>query len=229
MGTTLKRIAGVLAVAIAGAVVPFAPASADPGDTLKGGCGYQGAGGSLITPGTNQGVIYDLSVSQEGNGGPSFATVECWINVNGIKQNSTDLTASGTGVQAGQRVASFNAFDTDAVALCTKVTFALGDGTPGWTDCPALTEFQIPPQAIIDLLTSVQFEFVNPIVCPVLASLAPLNVANVLLVQPGGDVYLSRPLGGGYYWVYDCPPYGDGTGGTVTSSSLTGFSGGPLL
>jgi hypothetical protein len=229
MRRTLKRVAAVVAVAISAVTAPMTPASADTGDTLTGGCGYTGAGGDLVAPDKNQGVIYDVSLSREGNGTPSFATVECWIQVNGVKQIQTDLFVSSTGVQVGQRlIVSFDNFVGDSISLCTKVTFAASDGTPGSTNCEPLIEIQAPSQPILDLLNALQTQYVDPIICAFLYSLAPLNVANVLIIDSGGNVYVSRP-GGGYFWAYDCPPYGDAPGHPLTSSAVTILTGVPPL
>jgi len=122
----------------------------------------------------NQGVIYDASVSREASGGPSFATVECWIDVNGVKQDSTDLIVSGTGTQQGARDVMFTAGDTDAVSLCTKVTFDPNDGStwvgPDGTnpDCAGPASIQIPPQIVFDTINTLCFTIFSPTICELL-------------------------------------------------------------
>jgi hypothetical protein len=130
-----KVTLGAVAATVIGLVVPITSATADEGDTFKGGCALSIQN---ETSGQNQGVIADLSLSQEASAGPSGATVKCWIEVNGSKAPGTEVVAAGTGVQEGEAQISYAAGDTDIVALCQQVTFADGstwvgpDGTnPG--------------------------------------------------------------------------------------------------
>jgi hypothetical protein len=199
--TAKKAALGALAATVMAMVTPMTAASADQGDTLKGGCSFDTNRQATATNGQNQGVIADLSVSQEASGGPSGATVECWINVNGVAAPGTDIVASGSGVQANSAQISYSAGDTDAVALCQKVTFDDGsswvgpDGTN--PDCPAATSTQIPPQVVIDTINSVLAltDALNPILCPIFASLGPQDIGGVITISSDGSLVIADPVG----------------------------------
>jgi hypothetical protein len=226
--TAKKAALGALAATVMAMVTPMTAASADQGDTLKGGCSFDTNRQATATNGQNQGVIADLSVSQEASGGPSGATVECWINVNGVAAPGTDIVASGSGVQANSAQISYSAGDTDAVALCQKVTFDDGsswvgpDGTN--PDCPAATSTQIPPQVVIDTLdtvintlidvlntandalNSVLIADVDPVICPILKNNLGGQTVGPLEINADGDIIVNDPAGL-VGKVYDCPPY----------------------
>jgi len=192
---------------------PLTVAHADQGDTLKGGCHFSTNQQQTVTNGQNQGVIADLSASQEATGAPSGATVKCWINVNGAKAPGTEIDASGLGVQQNEAQITFAAGDTDAVALCQQVIFDDGsswvgaDGTN--PDCPAAMSTQIPPQVVIDAINNLFVTVIDPTICPVLIQLGQLTgggVPGVLTIGPDGDVNVIDPLGI-LDPVEDCPPY----------------------
>jgi hypothetical protein len=212
--TAKKAALGVLAATAMSLVTPLASASADQGDTLKGGCGFDTNQHAVITNGQNQGKIYVLAASQEASGTPSTATVSCWIDVNGVAQAGTTLTVTANGVIAGQADITFASVTGDTITECQQVTFADGstwtakDGNVG-VDCPAATE--ITTQPVVDVLNAV-FDALNgvligldPTICGVLQKLAG-NYAGVLVIDPTGDVTVNDPLGL-VGKVYDCPPY----------------------
>jgi hypothetical protein len=214
--TAKKAALGALAASVLAFVTPMTSASADQGDTLKGGCGFNTDEQATATNGQFQGVEYVLAFSQEAAGTPSTATVSCWIDVNGVEQPGTRITATGNGAIAGQAQISYSAVDGDAVNQCQQVTFADGstwtasDGNVG-TDCPAATQVTIPPQAVIDAINTVidavngvLIADVDPTICPVLVSLAG-NYGPVTIAADG-DVTVNDPLGL-VGKVYDCPPY----------------------
>lgn len=226
MKTAKKAALGVLAATAMSFVTPLASANADQGDTLKGGCGFDTNQQATVTNGENQGEIYVTALSQEASGTPSTATVACWIDVNGSEQPGTRLTVTANGVIAGEQQISYSSVDGDIVTECQQVTFADGstwtaaDGNVG-VDCPAATEVQIPPQAVIDLINTV-FDTLNgvfaslnpilestvdPLVCPVLASLGPQSVGGIVTIGADGDIDVQDPLGVLIVNVYDCPPY----------------------
>lgn len=191
-----KTALGVIAVTVMALTGSVTVAYADQGDTLKGGCGFAtdqdgtvdtGMNGAA-TSGQNQGVIYDLSVSQEALGTPSDATVACWIDVNGVPQNGTRIDAAGNGVQADSAQISFAATDTDIVSLCQQVTFDDGsewvgpDGTD--PDCPAVTTIQIPPQVVVDTLNAL-YDTLSPVIDQVERDVN--DKINSLLNQLPGD------------------------------------------
>ena len=218
MKTAKKAALGALAATVMALVTPMTSASADPGDTVSGGCGFNTDENATATNGQNEGVIYDLSATQHADHTPSGATVQCWIDVNGVEAGGTRISASGTGVQANAANISFSATDTDIITECELVTFDDGS-TPFGPDCPGATTLQIPPQQIIDALNTVidtlngvLISTVDPVVCPVLVQVGQAiggGVSGVLEIRADGDVYVADPLGLGINPVYDCPPYGN--------------------
>lgn len=237
MRRTTRRIAQiVVAAAMLTLAAPMTAARADFGDTLKGGCGLTTYNNATLIGGVNSGVIYNVSLSQEQNGTPSTADVECWVEVNGLMDIGTYIFTTGLGVQAGAKVTGFVAASSDAIAVCQRVTFHDGstwvapDGNTG-TDCTAVTEAQVPPQQVIDLIDtivdvtdSIDKGNVDPIVCPIFVSLHGVTgggVLGVLLIDAQGDLYVAQPLGVGYHKVYDCPPYDADGGGSVIPVSPT--------
>jgi len=195
-----KAALTAVAATVMAMVAPLA-ASADQGDTLQGGCSFDTNQQDTVTNGQNQGVITDLSVSQEASGGPSVATVACWIDVNGSEAPGTRITATGNGVQSGAAQITLAAGDTDAVALCQQVTFADGstwvgpDGTN--PDCPAAMSEQIPPQVVIDTINSILAltDALNPIICPIFAAIGPQNIAGIITIAADGSLVIADPLG----------------------------------
>lgn len=151
MGRKTRRAACV-AIAITALVGPVIAASADQGDTLKGGCGSNTTENSILTNGQNQGVIYVAALSQEATGLPSTATVSCWIDVNGVEQPGTRITSTGSGVIAGQQQISFSSVVGDVVVECQQVVFA--DGSiwtgPDGTNPECQARFDVAPPTELD-------------------------------------------------------------------------------
>jgi hypothetical protein len=160
MKTARKTALGTVAASLVVLVAPATVAHADQGDTFHGGCAFDpDEHEGMVTGGQNSGVIFELSVSQEAAGGPSVATVDCWIVVDGIEAAGTRITASGNGVQSKSKLIAFTAGDADSVTLCQQVTFA--DGST-WADanganpsCPGEAGYQFPPQFVWDALHAV--------------------------------------------------------------------------
>jgi hypothetical protein len=208
----------ILVAALLGLVASMLPAvaQASPPDVIRGGCGFDTNEQATLTGGQNVGVIYDLSVTATGGvpALPMDATVTCWIDVNSAVAPGTQFSYSGAGVQAGVDRISFAAGPGDLVALCESVAFA--DGTTRPVDCGG-GDPTFPPQEIIDTLNLIfdtingvlddAYSVVDPVICPVLTSLA--GSYGPITIKPDGDVYVPDPLvllGGP---VYDCPPYGN--------------------
>ncbi|MDQ1698676.1 MAG: hypothetical protein QOG34_539 [Frankiaceae bacterium] len=225
MRKTIRKAASVaIATALLTLAAPLTSANADYGDTIKGGCGFAALNNSTLTGGANNtGVIYDVSVSQEQNGLPSGATVQCWIEVNGVYQLGTDIFASGNPIQDNAQQIMFNAYPGDSVALCQSVSFwdpstwTAPDGNVG-IDCQPATSIGFPPQALIDAVNTVldlADKTLAPTLCPLFMELYQITgggVLGVIHVQPDGDLYLAKPLGVDYYQIYDCAPFGNGSG-----------------
>src|SRR5579885_2163599 len=97
-------LAGALALGlVAGPATPalaIPPIGPPPADSKVGGCTFNTDENQTVTGGQNVGEIADLSITTDATHQPIGATVECWIDVNGVKVDSTDLVASGFGVQA---------------------------------------------------------------------------------------------------------------------------------
>lgn len=146
MGTTSGKTAraAIAATVLTLVAAGTSSARADTGDQLKGGCGFDTDTQPTLTGDQNVGVIYEASVSLHATGLPSYATVACWIEVNGVEAPGTRTGQSGTGVQEGEATISFTASALDQVQLCQQVTFADGstwvaqDGNVG-VDCPIAT------------------------------------------------------------------------------------------
>jgi hypothetical protein len=160
MQAAFATVAATVAASVVVLVAPVTVAHADPGDTLEGGCAFYTTHlAAALTGGQNEGVIADVSASQEAAGGPSVATVDCWIVVNGIEAPGTRITASGNGIQANAAPVTFTARDADAVEMCQQVTFADGStwASPDGTNpfCPIDASPQFPPQVVFDELQGV--------------------------------------------------------------------------
>jgi hypothetical protein len=125
-------VAGAAAVMV-GMLVPAA--SADPGETTRGGCYANVVSNEVATNGQNQGVIGDNSVTTNASGAPVQATVYCTIQVNGVESPGATFAYSGNGVQAGADQFSYFALPTDDVEICQSVVYADGD-VSGWTCKP---------------------------------------------------------------------------------------------
>jgi len=208
----VKRVLlAALALGVSAAVLPVAPASAAFGsDSIQGGCSFNTNQNETLTGGRNAGQISDLSVTTDATGAPTFATVSCWVIVNGVEAPGTRINAAGIGVQAAVATVSF-ASDDDWVALCQQVVY--GDGTVD-TDCPIDHDWNLPPRSVIDILDAVFgvvnaafVAYVDPVACPVLVQLAGSYPGGVT-IAPDGDVHVTDPLNWlGETLVQDCPPY----------------------
>ena len=202
-------LVGALAFGAVAGFVPAASANA-AGDLIQGGCGFITDDVGTLNGGNIEGVIYDASATLGPTGVPTGATVECWVAVNGVKQDSTDLVATGFGVQANAKQISFATSAGDIIEEIQCVTYA--DGTTEPCTGPCTCDAQIPPQGVIDLYDAVSADVnrdkdavVDPVVCPLLVKLA--GSYGPVTIAPDGDVYVPDPLDlfGGP--VYDCPPY----------------------
>lgn len=202
-------LAGALALGVVAGLA--SPVSANEvGDSTIGGCDFSTDRQQAVTGDQNVGVIFDHSATTDPAHAPTGATVECWIVVNGVKVDSTDLVASGFGVQSNYKQISFAAGDGDSVQLCQSVTYADGTTEPPCDEPCGGGECQIPPPLVTQLLNlpnDLVIQYVDPEVCPRLAKLA--GTYGPITVTADGDVYVPDPLvlfGGP---IYDCPPYGN--------------------
>ncbi|MDQ1686591.1 MAG: hypothetical protein QOC82_3328 [Frankiaceae bacterium] len=207
-GTVKKTLLGGVAAAVLVMGLPMTSASADPGDTITGGCHFHTDAQQQATQNQNTGVIEASAVMRTSAGLPDAgAWVHCKIQVNGVDAPDTqlDAPANAAGIVQGQKPISFDDQNgTLPSALCEKDDWGDTD-TSGWY-CRASIEIQVPPQEVIDLLNNT----VDPIVCPVLKTIGQQtggNIAGVITIGPDGDVSIPDPLNLGINPVYDCPPY----------------------
>jgi hypothetical protein len=218
--TAKKAALGVLAASVLVLGLPMTAANADTADTVHGGCFFNTDSQQTVTQDQNQGVIGVDAVMTTPAGTPDTgAEIDCKIQVNLADAPGTeiDVKANPAGVISGQQQIIFDdQGGTLPSALCENDIDGNG-GSTGWV-CTPSTEIQIPPQAVLDLLNTLintavdavngvladldpVFAAINPIICPVLAQLAP-GVPGVLDIAPDGSFVLTDPLGDTL--TYDC-------------------------
>jgi hypothetical protein len=161
---------------------------------VRSGCGFDSLSQDTATgQNTFTGGAYGYAIFDD----QGTHTLRCYVTVDGVPAPGGSTTpGSGTGFVATAGPVTYTAADGASVDLCTEI-----DGVT--VGCGAATLTQIPPQEVIDLLDSLEIGLVDPLVCPVLASLSP-GVPGVIDIAPEGDVTL---VGLGGFW--DCPPYGN--------------------
>jgi hypothetical protein len=214
--------AGVLAVA-----APAAQATHDSGPGLNnyfGGCSFLTLndttpggqlGGQDVWNGEIDGefIANDNGTTTAGAQAVPTPTVNisatCELKVNGVSQGTVAVcNQPGVGVAVCGSTIQFTAAVTDIVSLCDHVHV----GADFYTNCGDATTTQIVPQpvidalnAVIDLLNSAVFSQLDPAICLVLTTLAPIvnNLPpDVIHIDPvtGDTSILGEP-----FW--DCPPY----------------------
>lgn len=145
-------------------------------------------------PDTYFGVLAGAVVAVDAaTGQPASGTLRCRVVLDGVTQTST-LPVTGTGLLTAAATTTYTADETQSVLVCADVTF----GATTRSTCAETTASQVPPQEALDLLDVTRV--LDPVLCPVLATLAP-GVPGVVDVTAQGDVSV---LGGK---VWDCPPY----------------------
>jgi hypothetical protein len=220
--TKTSRLLLGAAIAAIATVATGPAATAASGDAINGGCFFNTVGGASVDgnnvgdPNQQNGVIGDVSVTQDGSGAPTGATVSCQIQVNGVAAPGTTFSYSGFGAQAGADPVSYTAPLGDAVILCQRVVYADGTDT-GW-DCLGVDHCFVvggcfPPavQTLLDLVNGIVdnafTSVIDPTVCPVLVANA--GAYGPVTIASDGDVYVFDPEGLGLSPIYDCPPYGN--------------------
>lgn len=218
-------IRAFVAAAVMALVTPIPAASADPGESIHGGCAFVTARHATVTSGRNEGVLAVAAAMLTSGGAPDArAKIACTIQVNGTAVASTGFVpANAAGVVQGEQQVSFDDQDgTLPTSLCEDDVWGDGD-TSDWY-CWSATEIQVPPQAVMDTLGGVEFNVIDPILCPIFSQLSGITGGGVLgaiRVDPDGDLYLAKVLGVGYDKIYDCPPYVPGTGINVSIDPTT--------
>jgi hypothetical protein len=179
----------VAAVALLAAGVPAAHASPP-----RPGCGFE-----TVAPAgsdTYDGAAVGYATFDDG----ATHTLRCVVWVNGVEATATPVS-TGSRLLVTEGLLHYTAGPADIVDLCPEVD---GVRECHWSDG------QLPPQEVIDalaevfgLLAGAEAAYVDPLVCSVLAAIAP-GVPGVLDITPAGDTTVA---GAGPLW--DCPPYGD--------------------
>jgi hypothetical protein len=203
--TAKKALLGGVAAAVMVMGLPMTSASADPGDTIHGGCSFNTDANQTATQGQNTGVIEATAISLTSANTPDAgASVHCKIQVNGSDALGTqlDVHANAAGIEQGQQQITFDdQGGTLPSALCEKDDWGDGD-TTGWV-CQASTEITLPPQVVIDLINTV-FDTINgvlalvdlnPVLCPLLQAVGPQNIGGVIVIDADGSLTISDPLG----------------------------------
>jgi hypothetical protein len=183
------------ACALLGMLVSGAPARADQ---WKAGCGFDTVAQQNVTgPDTYVGAAYGYAVFDD----EATHTLRCVLEVNGVERDATPLS-TGTRLLASSGPLHYTSEAGDWVALYTEVD--------GVLQCNGCYDPQVPPQWVFDTIDAVnkasqdaEVAYVDPLVCPALAALAP-GVPGVLDITPAGDTTLV-----GVSPLWDCPPYGD--------------------
>ncbi len=186
----------------------------------RGGCSNTSVtrelpGGQLGGNNTTTLEVYLAIVPTDPAGVPSGATVtaSCELRINGWSDGTVLGPTTGTGAAFAAGVVLYTPNETDIVELCTHVAVA----AETIVRCAPVTSTLVVPQpvydtltVVFDLLNAVVFEPLDPVVCAVLAALAP--GAGPLVIDSTGDAYLLDSI----FW--DCPPYGDGRGAASTEA-----------
>lgn len=149
-------------------------------------CGGAAVAQQTLTGGstTYVGVLYGYAVF--GDGGTH--TLRCYVAVDGAEQSSTP-TQVGTGAVATAGEATFSALPEATVVECLEI-----DGAT--VNCHPFDMIAIGPVPGLG-------DVIDPILCPLLASLAP-GVPPFVNIQFDGDLSLFTTGK-----LYDCPPYGN--------------------
>jgi hypothetical protein len=211
----MKAALGAIAATVISLVAPLT-ASADQGDTLHGGCFLLTAEQQALTNGATEGNFSGLAIAQHADATPAGASVSCWIDVNGAEAYGTRLDFRAGGASANRHV-SFNANPSDTVSVCMQVWF---DDGSAWTgadgtnpDCANDSDASAAGAEVGTgaansssgvIWTGVD---VNRTVCPLLVTARQVTgggVGGVLVIGPGGSIFLNNPISRTSTIVYTC-------------------------
>jgi hypothetical protein len=199
-----RPVPALLAAALLGGLGPAAGAGA-----VRAECRFDTVASEPVTGSQERftGVAYGVAVFDDA----ATHTLRCYVTVDGVERATTPA-GSGTGgvVTAGQ--VTYDSPEGADAALCTEVD-GVTTGCESAVYAPCLNCGPMDPDLItllIDRANDAVAEYVDPVVCPLLASLSP-GVPGVVGITPDGDTTV---VGVGPFW--DCPPYGDlfGAAGT---------------
>jgi hypothetical protein len=169
----------------------------------SGGCFFSANSQANVTqPDTYVGVLGARVVTTDNNA-PDPADIHCDLQVNGNTVDTLDVAGTAAGVEVGQKTTTFVAHTDDVVTLFTTITDSDESSVSDTFGGPA-DSFQIPPQAVIDLINGVFITYIDPAVCPILRTLA--GPYGPITIAADGDVSITPdPLG--LNPIYDCDPY----------------------
>ena len=189
------RAAVLAAAALAACLAPGAHAASD--STYAGECSFAAATDNVSGQGRMAGeidvemVVY--SPTPEAN--PVWATVTCYIKVNGVAQPGAVITASGAVAVVGAGAITYvseNAYDV--VELCTRVDYTgPGDATPTSDVCEASFTIELPPPH------GDPFLWIDYVLCEELTKIP--GAYGPVVIDEEGDISIA----GEPFW--NCPPY----------------------
>ena len=208
-----------LTALLAGLTIPAANAAVDdPGGV---GCSFAAITDPTAEPGTFTGVLSGgpLVITDSTTNLPGSGTLTCHIQVNVADHTGTGPSVSGHGtgvVTAGPGEVSLTAGADDNIYVCMEFTDDSTGTTYYWDPvhgtwstsnrgpCGLAGVAQQLMCTVGSFTCAVYQAFkrdnLDPLVCPILWSLAP-GVPGVVDIGADGDLY----VGGSY--LYDCPPY----------------------
>ena len=193
-----KVLTGLAGSALALGALGAPGAHAGSDSRFEGGCSFVSMSTEAVVPGQHVGEIdiETLVYSPTPEANPVWATVTCYIAVNGVPQPGTLVAGSGAVVVTGGGVVRYDAADDDFVTICTQIDFTgPGDTTATVTGCPINGgDPGWPPPFFWDALWGI----VDPVVCPVIA--AAQGTYGPVDVDEQGDIFVNGEL------LYDCPP-----------------------
>lgn len=186
------------AAALVAAAALSVPAHADPPKDTQfvGDCRFRTV--MLAATGSYDGTVDAVvaAVAQKPEHNPvALTALRCLVRVNGTTVFAVSGTTTGPVGVVPPAPVSFVAADSDYVLFCMEATAVDAHGQRTDLVCGPDGDPGFPP------LEPLVESYVDPAVCPVLASLAPTQVQNHLRIDEQGDVYLAGEL----WW--DCPPY----------------------
>ena len=188
------RLLAAMTAAVLGLHAPGAHAASD--STIVGGCSFASLSDPVVGPGQQTGEIDVEAVvySPTAASNPVWATITCYIKVNGVPQPGAVITASGVVAVVGGGLITYPSTESDFVQLCQRVDYTgPGDATPTSDVCFDQVVIILPPvvcEADCGLGT---------LICT--ATAAAPDVPGIVDTNEQGDVYLA----GEPFW--GCPPY----------------------
>lgn len=194
-----RRTISLLATAFGLLATTALPAAA--GSDYVGGCSLTATADRVQNPFDGRGTwhaVFDIETALRSTDDPArpvSATVTCYLLIAGVEQPGTRVTASGTGVVAGVRHATFTTdrVHRSEVQLCQFVDFT-SDATPSAQTC-----FEQTSVCHVDCwLVQPAIEFL----CPIAGPVAPGDYG-VARVEDDGDVYVDGLV------AFSCWPFDD--------------------